>query len=85
MSSSNGGFVYILAGKPNGTLYVGVTSDIVRRVHQHRTGEGSDFVEQYDVTRLVHLEPFDDIEQAIRREKRVLLRSVWKRLGAPAG
>ena len=51
MSSSNGGFVYILASKPNGTLYVGVTNDIVRRAHQHRTGAGSDFVDQYDVTR----------------------------------
>jgi len=73
---SDGGFVYILASRPNGTLYVGVTSDIVRRVHQHRTGEGSDFVEQYDVTRLVHLEPFDDIEEAIRREKQL---KAWKR------
>jgi putative endonuclease len=71
MSNTNGGFVYILASKPNGTLYVGVTSDIVRRIHQHRTGEGSEFVEEYDVTRLVHLERFDDIEEAIRREKQL--------------
>ena len=70
-SSNNGGFVYILASKPNGTLYIGVTSDIVRRVHQHRNGEGSDFVEQYDVTILVHLERFDSIEEAIRREKQL--------------
>ncbi|WP_251940564.1 GIY-YIG nuclease family protein [Salinibacter ruber] len=73
---SKGGFVYILASKPNGTLYVGVTNDIVRRVHQHRNGEGSDFVEEYDVTRLVHLEPFEDIEAAIRREKQL---KAWKR------
>jgi putative endonuclease len=77
MSSSHGGFVYILASKPNGTLYVGVTNDIVRRVHQHRTGEGSDFVDQYDVTRLVHLERFDDIKHAIRREKQL---KAWKRV-----
>jgi putative endonuclease len=76
MSKSKGGFVYILASKPNGTLYVGVTSDIVRRVHQHRKGEGSEFVEQYDVHRLVHLERFDDIEEAIRREKQL---KAWKR------
>ena len=76
MSNSNGGFVYILASKPNGTLYVGVTSDIVRRIHQHRSGEGSEFVAEYDVTRLVHLERFDDIEAAIRREKQL---KVWKR------
>ncbi|MCS3751984.1 putative endonuclease [Salinibacter ruber] len=73
---SKEGFVYILASKPNGTLYVGVTNDIVRRVHQHRNGEGSDFVEEYDVTRLVHLEPFEDIEAAIRREKQL---KAWKR------
>jgi putative endonuclease len=76
MPNANGGFVYILASKPNGTLYVGVTNDIVRRVHQHRKGEGSEFVEEYDVTRLVHLERFDDIEAAIRREKQL---KAWKR------
>ena len=62
--------------QPNGTLYVGVTSDIVRRGHQHRIGQESDYVEEYDVTRLVHLEPFDDIEAAIRREKQL---KDWKR------
>ncbi|HKL87698.1 MAG TPA: GIY-YIG nuclease family protein [Salinibacter sp.] len=76
MSTSKGGFVYILASKPNGTLYIGVTSDIVRRVHRHRTGEGSGFVDEHDVTRLVHLERFDDIEAAIRREKQL---KAWKR------
>ena len=76
MSSSDSGFVYILASKPNGTLYIGVTGDIVRRVHQHRTGEGSDFVDQYDVTRLVHVERFDDIKHVIRREKQL---KAWKR------
>jgi putative endonuclease len=43
---------------------MGVTSDIIRRIHQHRIGEGSEFVDEYDVTRLVHLERFDDIEEA---------------------
>jgi len=76
MSNANGGFVYILASKPNGTLYIGVTNDIVRRIHQHRTGEGSEFVDEHDVTRLVHLERFDDIEEAIRREKQL---KAWKR------
>ncbi len=76
MSQSRGGFVYILASKPNGTLYVGVTNDIVRRVYQHRTGERSEFVEQYGVTRLVHLERFDQIEEAICREKQL---KPWKR------
>jgi len=76
MSKTKGGFVYILASKPNGTLYIGVTNDIVRRIHEHRTGEGSDFVEEHDVTRLVHLESFTDIESAIRREKQL---KAWKR------
>ena len=73
---SKGGFVYILASKPNGTLYVGVTSDIVSRIHQHRTGEGSEFVDEYDVTRLVYLERYDHIEEAIRREKQL---KAWTR------
>ena len=73
---SKGGFVYILASQPNGTLYIGVTSDIVRRIRQHRRGEGSSFVDRYDVTRLVHLEPFDRIEDAIHREKQL---KAWKR------
>ena len=55
---------------------MGVTIDIVRRIHQHRTGEGCEFVEEYDVMRLVHLERFDDIEEAIRREKQL---KPWKR------
>ena len=76
MSKSKEGFVYILASKPNGTLYIGVTSNIVRRIHQHRKGEGSDFVDEHDVTRLVHLERFDRIEDAIRREKQL---KPWKR------
>ncbi|PQJ34555.1 hypothetical protein BSZ35_08060 [Salinibacter sp. 10B] len=76
MSNSKSGFVYILASKPNGTLYIGVTSDIVKRIHQHRTGEGSEFVDEYDVHRLVHLERFDDIEKAFRREKQL---KAWKR------
>lgn len=76
MPNSDGGFVYILASKPNGTLYIGVTNDIARRIHEHRTGKGSEFVDEYDVTRLVHLERFDDIEAAIRREKQL---KAWKR------
>jgi len=68
--------VYILASKPNGTLYVGVTGGIVRRMYQHRIGDGSTFVEEDDVTRLVRLERFDRIEDAIRREKQL---KAWRR------
>jgi putative endonuclease len=72
-----GGFFYIMASGRNGTLYAGVTNDIVRRVAEHRSGEGSAFVSKYDVFRLVHVEWYDDITLAIEREKRV---KRWKRV-----
>jgi putative endonuclease len=52
-------------------LYIGVTSDLVRRVYEHRTGQVPGFTKQYNVQRLVHFEQFGDIENAIRREKRL--------------
>ena len=61
--------VYILASRPHGTLYIGITNDLTRRLEQHRLGLGSRFVKQYGVTRLVHVETFDDPETAIIREK----------------
>ena len=66
-----GGYVYILASKPYGTLYVGVTNDLSYRVWQHREGIGSEFARRYDVHRLVHYEVFEDISNAIHREKRL--------------
>ena len=63
--------VYILASKRYGTLYVGVTNDLRRRMEEHRLGMGSKFVKEYQVTRLVHVETFDDPESAIVREKRL--------------
>ena len=62
-------FVYILASRRDGTLYIGVTNDIARRVHEHRQGVGSRFVEKYRVNRLVHMEPHGEIADAIQREK----------------
>jgi len=66
-----GGWVYILANRANGVLYVGVTAELASRVDQHCTGEGGRFTARYGVHRLVHAEPFDDIENAIRREKAI--------------
>lgn len=66
-----GGWVYIMASAPYGTLYVGVTNDISRRVFEHREGVGSSFCRKYDVTRLVYSEPFESIQHAIHREKRL--------------
>ena len=59
--------VYILATRIGGTLYIGVTNDLVRRVGEHRQG----FTKKYDVARLVYFEQFDDPENAIKREKRL--------------
>ena len=64
-------YVYILTSRIGGTLYIGVTNDLIRRVHEHREGHADGFTKQYDVHRLVHFEQFDDIENAIRREKRL--------------
>jgi putative endonuclease len=66
-----GGWVYILASAPHGTLYVGVTADLHRRAWEHREGVGSRFCRKYGVDRLVHAEPFDEIGAAIAREKRL--------------
>ena len=62
-------YVYILSSRTHGTLYMGVTNDIVRRVWEHRQGRGSKFVQKYKVTRLVFVEAHEEIERAIQREK----------------
>ena len=74
-----GYWVYILASKRNGTLYVGVTNDLARRMQQHREGAVPGFTRTHGVTRLVHAEPYDDILTAIEREKRLKRwRRAWK-------
>jgi putative endonuclease len=62
-------WVYILAGQIGGTLYIGITSDLIRRVYQHREQRTRGFTKRYGVTRLVYFEQYDDPENAIRREK----------------
>ena len=64
-------YVYMMASERNGTLYVGITSDLVKRVYQHRTKSVKGFTEKYDVEKLVYYEVYDDPENAIRREKRL--------------
>ena len=71
-----GGWVYIMADRYRGGLYVGVTADIIRRVHQHREGTGSIHVRDYGKTRLVYAECHAEIVPAIAREK---LLKKWKR------
>jgi putative endonuclease len=64
-----GGFVYIMTNRRNGTLYVGVTNDLVRRAFEHRTGTIKGFSKQYGLKMLVYYERHDDIRSAIQREK----------------
>ena len=75
----HGGWVYIMADRYRGALYVGVTSDLPARVQQHRTGKGSDFCARYKLGRLVWAERGDTIEECIAHEKRVKRwRREWK-------
>jgi len=69
-------FVYILASRKHGTLYVGVTNDVARRVQEHRDGKASAFTKKYRVHRLVYAETHDDVDDAIRREKAI---KEWQR------
>ncbi|WP_295529575.1 GIY-YIG nuclease family protein [Novosphingobium sp. Chol11] len=71
-----GGWVYIMANRYRGGTYVGVTSDLIRRVWQHREGKGSMHVRDFDKTRLVYAERHEEIEPAIAREKLV---KKWRR------
>ena len=68
--------VYILASRRNGTLYIGVTNDLIRRVYEHREKLGSKFAAKYGVHRLVYYEQYLDVRDAIDREKRL---KRWRR------
>jgi putative endonuclease len=65
------GWVYIMTNRANGTLYVGVTSDLARRVWEHREGVVQGFTDRYGLKRLVYVEGHDSIIEAIRREKAI--------------
>ena len=69
-------FVYLLASQRNGTLYCGVTSDLIKRTWQHREGLADGFTKQYRVKTLVWFEIHQDIMAAITREKQI---KEWKR------
>lgn len=69
-------WVYILASRRNGTLYVGVTSDLVKRVWEHREATVDGFTKRYLVKQLVYFEEHASIDEAIRREKQI---KTWKR------
>src|SRR4030095_7397388 len=69
-------YIYILASRRHGTLYIGVTNSLRKRLEQHRNGDGSSFVKKYAVFRLVYVESYERAEEAIAREKQL---KRWKR------
>jgi len=69
-------YVYLLASKRNGTLYLGVTSNLIKRVYEHKNNLVSGFTQKYKVHNLVYYETTDDINSAITREKQL---KKWKR------
>ena len=70
------GYVYIMASRKNGTIYIGVTSDLIQRVHQHREGLAPGFAKRYCCKLLVLFEAYDDLQDARQRE---LQMKEWKR------
>jgi putative endonuclease len=64
-------YVYILASRRHGTLYIGITNSLRNRLEQHRRGGGSEFARKYGVYRLVYVEPYERAEDAIKREKQL--------------
>ena len=69
-------YVYILASKPYGTLYIGVTNDLMKRVYEHKNDFVEGFTKKYGVHQLVYYEQCDDVSGAIQREKQL---KKWKR------
>jgi putative endonuclease len=69
-------YVYILANKKKGTLYIGVTNDLIARIHAHRNNLIDGFTKKYLIHKLVYYEEYDEIYEAIIREKRM---KKWKR------
>ena len=69
-------YVYILASKKNGTLYIGVTDNLIRRVYEHKNGIVDGFTKKYHVHKLVYYEQTNDINSAIQREKQL---KKWRR------
>jgi putative endonuclease len=76
MTTTKQYYVYILTNKPNGTLYIGVTNDLIRRVWEHKQGLVDGFTKKYQLKLLVYYESSTSIEEAIKKEKQM---KEWKR------
>jgi putative endonuclease len=76
MSAAGAHYVYILASRRHGTLYIGICNDLANRLTRQRSGRGSHFVKKYGVTRLVYMETYATPQEAIAREKQL---KVWRR------
>lgn len=73
------GYVYIMASRKNGTLYIGVTSDLIPRIYQHRSGLIAGFTKRYGCKKLVWYQGYDDLETARHRELQMKeWRRAWK-------
>ena len=79
------GYVYILFNKRNGTLYVGVTSNLVKRVYEHKEKLADGFTKRYDVDKLGYYETFSTMVDAIKREKQIKSGSREKKLALIEG
>ncbi|WP_432631508.1 GIY-YIG nuclease family protein [Brachyspira sp.] len=73
-------YIYILFNRKNGTLYVGVTSDLIKRIHQHKNKLIEGFTKKYGVDKLGYYEIYSDIESAIAREKQIKAGSRKKKI-----
>jgi putative endonuclease len=71
ITGMRGGWVYIMTNRPNGTLYVGTTTDLARRAWEHRTGVADSFTKRYGLGRLVYAERYENILVAKQRERNI--------------
>lgn len=73
-------YVYIITNEKNGTLYIGVTNDIIRRIYEHKSKAIEGFSVKYDLNKLVYYEVYEDEENAIKREKTLKRWNInWKK------